>query len=339
MLPFSSLTFAGFAPSQKLESFIRSHEKMWAYFGGVTPYLVVDNLKSGVKQAHIYDPEVNPTYCDYANQTGFAVLPARPKKPRDKAAVEAAIGVIQRSFYQQHRETKFYSLAEANTALRAFIDQLNHEVMKDYGISRRDRFANEKQLLEPAPEYIYEMTDWRKAKVHPDCCIQSGKAFYSVPFKYIGQSVRVKIMTKNVEIFDSGLNSIACHHRQPAHGTSALEEHLPPSQMQPSSFEVKQMKAKANAIGPNTSKLIHQMLSGDRPLRYLRRTQGIIRIYENGLSREALEYAAAQAITFGRRRLDYIKSCAKHFSELGSRPQRSATPIRISSTIHLHGDP
>ena len=65
VLPFSSLTFGEFTLDQKLESFITSHDRMWAYFGGVTPYVVVDNLKSGVLRAHIYDPEVNPTYCDF----------------------------------------------------------------------------------------------------------------------------------------------------------------------------------------------------------------------------------------------------------------------------------
>lgn len=150
VLGFSSLTFAEFTRSQKLESFISSHEQMWAYFGGVTPYIVVDNLKSAVTKAHLFDPDLNPTYCDYANQRRFAVLPARPATPRDKACVEAAIGVIQRTFYQEVKEKKFYSLGELNFALRAFIDRLNTQVMKDHGVSRRDRFAEERPLLLPS---------------------------------------------------------------------------------------------------------------------------------------------------------------------------------------------
>jgi len=78
VLPFSSYAFGEFAWSQKLPSFIASHERMWAFFGGVTPYVVIDNLKAGVKTAHRYDPDINPTYCEYGNHQGFAVLPARP---------------------------------------------------------------------------------------------------------------------------------------------------------------------------------------------------------------------------------------------------------------------
>ena len=84
VLPFSSYTFGEFVLDQKLSTFIAVQERMFAYFGGVTPYLVVDNLKSGVHKAHLYDPDVNPTYCDFANHMGFAVLPARPRKPKDK---------------------------------------------------------------------------------------------------------------------------------------------------------------------------------------------------------------------------------------------------------------
>jgi len=124
---------------------------MFAYFGGVTPYVVVDNLKSGVLRAHLYDPDVNPTYCDFANHMGFAVLPARPFKARDKAAGESNIGVIQRDFFQEVRNRTFYSLADLNTAFRHYLERLNHAVMKDYGISRAQRFEGEKEGLKDLP--------------------------------------------------------------------------------------------------------------------------------------------------------------------------------------------
>ena len=99
VLPFSSYTFGEFVENQKLPSFLGVQERMFAFFGGVTPYVVPDNLKSGVSLAHLYDPAGNPPYCDFANHMGFAVLPARPYKPRDKGAGESAIGVIQRGFF------------------------------------------------------------------------------------------------------------------------------------------------------------------------------------------------------------------------------------------------
>jgi transposase len=130
VLPFSSYTFGEFVLDQKLPTFIGVQQRMFAYFGGVTPYLVVDNLKSGVHKADLYDPEVNPTYCDFANHMGFAVLPARPYKPRDKGSGETHIGVVQRGFFQEVRNRVFYSLHDLNQALRDYLERLNREVMK-----------------------------------------------------------------------------------------------------------------------------------------------------------------------------------------------------------------
>ena len=118
VLPFSSYFFGEFVWDQKLPTFIAVQSRMFAYFGGITPYVVVDNLKSGVHKADLYDPDVNPSYCDFANHMGFAVLPARPYKARDKGAGECHIGVVQRSFFQEVRNRVFYSLHDLNEALR-----------------------------------------------------------------------------------------------------------------------------------------------------------------------------------------------------------------------------
>jgi transposase len=132
---------------------------VFSYFGGVTPYLVVDNLKSGVHKAHLYDPDLNPTYCDFANHMGFAVLPARPRKPRDKGSGESHIGVLQRDFYQRVRNQVFYSLEELNAVLRRYLEHLAQEVMKDYGVSRAQRFEAEKQHLKPLPPRCFDVRD------------------------------------------------------------------------------------------------------------------------------------------------------------------------------------
>jgi transposase len=131
----------------KLATSIGVQQRMFAYFGGVTPYLVVDNLKSGVHKADLYDPDVNPTYCDFANHMGFAVLPARPYKAKDKGSGESNIGIVQRGFFQEVRNRVFYSLAELNETWRHYLERLNHQVMKDYGVSRPQRFGEEKKQL------------------------------------------------------------------------------------------------------------------------------------------------------------------------------------------------
>ncbi len=337
VLPFSSFCFGVFVENQKLANFIRAHEMMWAYFGGVTPYVVVDNLKSGVLKAHRYDPEANPTYCDYGNHAKFAVLPTRPYTPRDKAAVEANIGAIQRSFFQKARDKNYYNLQQLNDDFRRFLDEFNSRVMPDYGVSRRERFEVEKPKLLSLPANPYEISEWREAKVHPDCCIQIENCFYSVPHHHRGQTVRVKIADKLITIYDKDVNAIACHQRTFKKGDVVSEEsHFPDSLMQSQSFDVKKALAKAEAVGPYTDQLVKVLLNGDRPLRYLRRVQGIFRLLDRGIGNKALEYASSQALTFSKMHLSFIKACAEQYQLSGGR-LTACRPSRDPGYVHLRG--
>lgn len=337
VLPFSSYTFGEFVLDQKLSTFIGVQERMFAFFGGVTPYLVVDNLKSGVHRADLYDPDVNPTYCDFANHMGFAVLPARPNKARDKGCGECHIGVIQRGFFQQVRNRTFYSLPELNTAFRHDLERLNHEVMKDYGVSRNQRFEEEKKQLKALPPCAFELSEWRAAKAHPDCHIQVEKNFYSVPFVYVGQKVRVRLTEKMVEVFSQDSQPLTAHMRLRGIGQfSTYDFHYPEAKLAVARFEVHHALAQARKLGPHVEKLLGELLSAQHPLRHLRRVQGILRLARRyPITPQALDHACQRAMVFHKTRLAYIKDCALYFVTHGRRPTLAA-PKRQSGTLHLH---
>lgn len=337
VLPFSSYTFGEFVLDQKLPTFIGVQERMFAFFGGVTPYVVVDNLKSGVHRADLYDPDVNPTYCDFANHMGFAVLPARPYKARDKGSGESAIGVVQRGFFQEVRNRVFYSLQELNQALRDYLDRLNRQVMKDYGVSRNQRFEEEKKQLKALPPSPFELSEWRQAKVHPDCHIQVEKNFYSVPFVYVGHKVRVRLTEKMVEVFSEDSQPLTAHTRLMGIGQfSTYDFHYPEKKLAVARFEIHHALAQAKKLGPHVEKLVGELLSGQHPLRHLRRVQGILRLSKRyPITAEALDHACQRALTFNKTRLAYIKDCALYFVTHGQRPTLAA-PQRKPDTVHLH---
>jgi hypothetical protein len=213
VMAMSSYTFGEFTLTQKRDDLTRSIENAFRFFGGVTPYVTVDNQRAAVDKAHWYDPDVNPAFVDFANHWGFAVIPARPYQPRDKGANECGIGVVQRQFYQEVRDQKFYSLVELNQCFRIYLGRLNGAQMKDWGVTRSDRFEGERGLLKACPAVNWEMAEWRPAKVHADCHVQVLKKFYSVPHKYVGREVRVKITSRLIEVFDLELNPLAAHAR------------------------------------------------------------------------------------------------------------------------------
>jgi transposase len=336
VLPFSSYTFGEFVLDQKLSTFIGVQQRMFASFGGITPYVVVDNLKSGVYRADLYDPDVNPTYCDFANHMGFAVLPARPYKARDKGSGESNIGVVQRGFFQEVRNRVFYSLQQLNEALKDYLQRLNHQVMKDYGVSRSQR-CEEKKFLKALPPSPFELSEWRQAKVHPDCHIQVEKNFYSVPFVYVGQKVRIRLTEKMLEVFNEDSQTLTAHTRLKGIGKfSTYDFHYPEAKLSVARFEVHHAKDQATQLGPHVEKLVGELLSGQHPLRHLRRVQGILRLAKRyPITPEALDHACQRALTFNKTRLAYIKDCALYFVTHGQRPTLLA-PKRKPDTVHLH---
>jgi transposase len=340
VLPFSSLTFGEFVADQKLPTFIGSQQNMFAFFGGVTKYVVVDNLKSGVTKAHIYDPDANRTYCEFGNHMGFAVLPARPRTPRDKGAVEGAIGLIQKTFYAQVRHRVFTSLFEMNQALRVYLDELNRSVMKDYGVSRLDRFEEEKKCLGALPPSAFVFTEWKTSKVHPDCHIQVGKNFYSVPHAFVGLIVRVRLSAKLVEVFSDEAEPIAVHARMGGEHCYATDErHYPAAKLATASFSLHQAIAQAKRIGPETEKLTEHLFTLTQPLKYLRRVQGILRLAEKKkVTIKALEYACKMALSHKNTRYAIIEAIAMHYDKHGPRPVplESSLPKREEQTLFLH---
>jgi transposase len=332
---FSDYTYGEFVFTQKRDSFIASQERMHHFFGGVFEYLVIDNLKSGVHEAHLYDPDLNAVYVDYANHMGFAVLPARPRTPRDKPAIETGIGVIQRQFYAEVRNRTFTSLEELNTCFREYLTRLNLEVMKDYGVSRASRFAEEKGLLKALPVHAFEVAEYRKAKVHPDCHVQLDRNFYSVPYALIGQTLRVRLTARLVEIFNEDHQSVAIHARLQGIGKFSTDErHYPEQKLAAARFDIRLAQREASRIGPETAKLVDELLGGNQPLRYLRRVQGILRL-RHKYSIQSIEYGAHQALMFNRPRLAYVTDCAKRFELGGLRPRVLEAPERDLSSVYL----
>jgi transposase len=338
VLPFSSYTFGEFVYSQKKVSFMSSQERMFRFFGGVPKYITPDNLKSAVTKADHYDPDVNENYIYFANHYRFAVIPARPYTPRDKASVEAQIGVIQRQFFAEYRNYTFTSLTELNAMFRKYLENFNITIMKDHGVSRLDKFENEKSFLQTLPENSFEVAQYKTSVVHPDCHIQLLGNFYSVPFQLIGKSVRVKVTEKLIEVFHPETHlAVTVHARIQGEKRKfvTLDEHYPPHKMATARFDIAIAKRDAGFIGEQTLAVVTELFEGNFPLRFLRRVQGILRLKKK-FSAEAIEWASKQARLFNNTRLNYITSCAEHYSTHGGRLRIVTAPKRDADHVHLH---
>jgi transposase len=135
---------------------------------------VPDNLKAGITKPSRYEPGVNRTYQDLADHYGFVVLPARVRRPRDKAKVEAAVGIVSRFVLGKLRNRRFFSLAELNDAVRDCVTKINAKVMKHLKQSRNDLFASlDRPALKRLPGERYQYAEWKRCTVAPDYHVEA----------------------------------------------------------------------------------------------------------------------------------------------------------------------
>jgi transposase len=235
---------------------------MFRFHGGVTRLLVPDNLKSGVQKASFYDPEINRSYGAMAAHYDVGILPARPRKPRDKAKVEAGVRFAQTYILGRLRNQTFFSLAEANAAIKLVLDRMNRRVMRQIGMSRRDLFDSlDRPALKPLPDLDWDYAEWRLARVGLDYHVEVDGFYYSVPHALIRAEVDLRLSERTVEIFHRG-QRVALHQRRYGgrrHGTDP--DHMPSSHRRYAEWSPERFRRWAKTIGPNTEGLIIAVLS------------------------------------------------------------------------------
>lgn len=297
VLGCSNFSHAEATWTQGAADWLGSHVRALESFGGVPRAIVPDNLKSGVNKAHRYEPELNPAYQDLAEHYGVAILPARVRKPRDKAKVEAGVLVVERWILARLRNRTFFSLGELNGAIRELLERLNTRAFKKIAGNRRARFEElERAALRPLPVRAYEFGEWKKAKVHPDYHIEVGRAYYSVPYALIGERVDVRLTAHGLEVFHSG-RLVAAHARASERGQrSTRRAHRPAGHVAIIERTLEHTLARAAAIGVATAELIGQQARRRlHPEETLRSAQGILRLAHD-FSAAQLERACERAL-------------------------------------------
>jgi transposase len=300
VLGASNYTFAEGTWTQALPDWIGSHQRAFQFFGGVTELVVIDNLKSGVSKACRYEPDINPTYQEMAAHYGTAVLPARVRKPRDKAKAEVGVQLVERWILAALRKRTFFSLAELNRAIRELLDKLNNRPFKKLAGSRRSLYESlDKPALRPLPATAYQYAQWKKAKVHIDYHVEVDRNYYSVPHQMVGKKLDIRYTERTVECFFKG-QRVASHRRSTRHGGfTTLIEHMPRSHQEHAKWTPERITNWLNNIGEATAKLAEEIM-GRRahPQQGFRACLGLVSLAEkHGEAR--VEAACSRALAYG----------------------------------------
>jgi transposase len=261
VLSASNYTYAEVQQNENQCSWNNGHVRAFDYFGGVVRIVKPDNLKTGVQKPNYYEPDINLAYQELAEHYHFAVLPARVKKPRDKGKAENAVLNVERWVIAPLRKRTFFSLHEANQALRERLEAFNRREMQHVGRSRYQEYLEiDRPNLRPLPERRYEYAIWKKARVHIDYHVVFEKHFYSVPYALLHEEVEIRATERMIVIFHKG-KQVAVHSRQYRQGRFTTQiEHMPANHRFVDQINTEQLIHRAEEIGSQTGALVSAIL-------------------------------------------------------------------------------
>lgn len=294
-LSFSRHKYVEFVFRQNQQSFVNSHINMFNWFGGVTKTIAVDNLKAGIIKPDLYDPRFNRAYAELAEHYGCFIDPCRVAHPKDKGKVERDVQTVREQFRKLLAINSNISLVEANTAIKDWL--INQYGMRKHGTTNQEPYLLfteiEQPLLRTLPEEPYEAALWKEATVHPDHYIQVNKKAYSIPHRYVGKKVMVKVTHNLVQVYYNEQiikqHLVARGYRQtdpndfPDNVRHALDSGLPAY-----------LCKKAAQTGPNLEKLVRRILNPHAYIN-LRKAQGIAALAKK-YPADVIEQAAEAAL-------------------------------------------
>jgi len=321
VLGASGYPFVMAVPSQKKPDFFTAHNEMFKAFGGVPELLVPDNLKSAVIKADTYEPDLNPDYAKLSEHYGCAIMPTRPKKPKDKAKVEHGVKLMQRWIMARLRHHQFFSIAQINSAINELMPIYRNKIIKHLGKSRQELFDTlDKPTLKPLPSVPYEYREFKLLTVSIDYHIALDHVFYSVPYQLIHKKVEVWYSTTTVSICHEG-KEVAIHPRLKHKGSySTQTEHMSSAHQKYLEWSPGRIMNWGATIGANTAKLLQTIMQRrPHPEMGYRSCLGIMNTFKHyherndsdALDAEALDTIAAYALKHQKFKLAQIKALLK----------------------------
>jgi transposase len=265
-----------------------------------------------------------------ANHYDTAVIPARVRKPKDKAKAKVGVQIVERWILAKLRNRTFFSITELNRAITILLVELNNKPFQKLPGTRKSVFESmDKPALKPLPVARYQFAQWKKARVHIDYHIEVDRHYYSVPYQLIEKELDVRLTVNTVECFYKG-KRIASHVRSDRQGRhTSVKEHMPKSHQKFVEWTPERLLNWAGKIGPHTAELIENVMrSRMHPQQGFRSCLGILRLGKS-YGEDRLEAAARRANQIRGRSYKSVESILKNGLDRKDLPDKNSsdTPI------------
>jgi transposase len=335
----SSYTFAEAVLGQDVASWLRAHDKMCVFFGGISEVIVPDNLKSAINKASFYDPEINLSYAEWSEHHGVVILPARVRRPKDKAKAEAGVQVVQRWILARLRNVNFYCIDDLNEAIDGLLVDLNRRPMKKLGVSRELLFLErEKAALRPLPVAPYAFGLWLgPSRVAFDYHIMVEERAYSVPYTYADKKVTIRVGYSVIEVFYER-ERIASHRRCRGTGLAVtLAEHMPSHHRAVASWNAERILNWAGEFGPSVREFCDLLMQHrQHPEQGFRACLGVLRLAKK-FGKPALHAACAKAIRIRAYQYSSVKSILSRNLQDQKENEPTGSPAIVADHENIRG--
>lgn len=339
VLGASNYTFAEATRSQQLEDWVMSHKRAFEFFGGVPQLVVPDCLKSAVSVARNTDPDLNPTYQMLAAHFGTAIMPARPRKPKDKSKAEVGVQIVTRWILAVLRHETFHSLAQLNQRISGLLTRLNEKPFQKLPGCRASMFAElDAPALKPLPAYPYQYTKVVSVLVGKDYHVDLEKHYYSVPYALQGKRLEAHLAQRTVTLYHAG-KVVAQHprsHRKGQH--SSLPAHMPAHHQALLECSPERLLSWAASIGPYTTHWVDSFIrQAAHPAQAVRPCQALLG-QSKKYGKARLEAACLRGYLTGANRLHHIRNMLKHGLEQQPVATSRQDPLQDIHHDNVHGE-
>jgi transposase len=338
VLGASNYTFAEATFSQSLPEWISSHVRAFSFFDGVPELIIPDNLRSGVAKPCRYEPLLTRSYTEMLQHYGTLAMPARPRKPRDKAKVEAGVQLVERWILARLRKRTFFSLGDLNEAISELLARLNDKPFQKLEGSRRSQYEMlDRPALKPLPTSAYEFAVWKKCRVYLDSHIEVEGHYYSVPYPLVSREIEVRLTAGSVECFHQS-QRVAVHRRSDHRGRhTTIPAHLPEHHRAHLEWTPGRFLNWALEIGPQTRDLVrHTMERYPHPELAYRSCLGLLALAKR-FGPERLEAACTRALALGSPSRRSVVSILEKGLDSQPLPESESTSTSLPAHENLRG--
>lgn len=306
VLSHSRYSYHTLVTNQSVSTFINCHIEAFEFFGGVPETIKLDNLKAGVITPDFYEPTIQRQYAEFLEYYNSAPITARIRRGQDKGKVESGVKYVKNNFLKRIEHNDFYQLHKdlldwtnniCNTRLHGTTKKIPAKVFNDI----------EKQTLKDLPLLRYEIYKIEHRKVNNYGHISHKNNFYSVPYKYIGKTLIIKISNTLLRVYDDVLE-IALHSICSKEGEFITkQEHLPPEKQKRTQQEYIQ---RSIAYGNKTNEFLEALII-KKPYEWQRIIKGIFKL-ENQYDIHVINLACKRALEYNVLTLSCIKNICKN---------------------------